>query len=69
MYNENRVAVQSWKFSEFFNAPAFITEKENFLELLIGMSTECQAKPDRHFSTTVKNFFKLIRQLIKIHLY
>lgn len=56
MYNDDRKAVSMWKFSDFYNAVEFITEGENFEQLVIGMATDAQGNLDRFFPTSVSYY-------------
>lgn len=56
MYNEERVAVHQWNFSDFFNSVDFITEENNFIELVIGMATQSQGFMDRFIPPAVRFF-------------
>lgn len=68
MYKDEveRVPVSEWKFSDFYLAISFITEGENFEQLVVGLTTDLQGKLDRHFPTSVRFFcFRyFIRQLL-----
>lgn len=56
MYKDEveRVPSAEWNFSDFYLAIGFITENENFEQLIVGLATDLQGNLDRHFPTSVR---------------
>lgn len=56
MYDETRMEVGHWNFSDFFNSPGFIAQGDNFEDLIRGVTKDPQGNLDRFFTTSVRRF-------------